>query len=185
MKRSHWRLAPTRHCEWHALSSHCPRDTSGREPADSGEVRRDFVRDGVAARRLQVFNLSRLVSLRADSCRPVQELKPSLRPVTPPAPSTSGSQDGGAPGPIAWHAFTMTNALLERIVVDPAICFGKPTIGGHRLWVSLILGYLAEGWTVDAVVEEFPGIEADDVLACIAYGAQLADVRFADLDAAG
>ena len=79
----------------------------------------------------------------------------------------------------------MTNALLDRIVVNPAICFGKPTIRGHRLWVSLILGYLAEGWTVDAVVEEFQGIEADDVLACIAYGAQLADVRFADLDAAG
>ncbi len=86
---------------------------------------------------------------------------------------------------LAWHSFAMANAVLDRIVVDPAICFGKPTIRGHRLWVSLILGYLAEGWTVDAVVEEFPGIESDDVLACIAYGAQLADVRFADLDAAG
>ena len=86
---------------------------------------------------------------------------------------------------IAWHTEVMTNALLDRIVVDPAICFGKPTIRGHRLWVSLILGYLAEGWTVDAVVAEFPGIEVDDVLACIAYGAQLADIRFADLDAAG
>jgi uncharacterized protein (DUF433 family) len=79
----------------------------------------------------------------------------------------------------------MTNALLERIVVDPAICFGRSTIRGHRLWVSLILGYLAEGWTVEAVVEEFTDLEVDDVLACIAYGAQLADVRFADLDAAG
>lgn len=88
-------------------------------------------------------------------------------------------------GVIAWHTEVMTNALLDRIVVDPAICFGKPTIRGHRLWVSLILGYLAEGWTVDAVVAEFPGIEVDDVLACIAYGAQLADIRFADLDAAG
>jgi len=86
---------------------------------------------------------------------------------------------------IAWHTWAMTNALLDRIVVDPAICFGRPTIRGHRLWVSLILGYLAEGWTVDAVVAEFPGIEVDDVLACIAYGAQLADIRFADLDAAG
>ena len=79
----------------------------------------------------------------------------------------------------------MTTVLLERIVADPAICFGKPTIRGHRLWVSLILGYLAEGWTVDAVLTEYPQLEVDDVLACIAYGAQLADVRFADLDAAG
>ena len=72
--------------------------------------------------------------------------------------------------------------LLSRIVVDPAICFGKPTIHGHRIWVSLILGYLAEGWTVEAIIDEFPGIEPDDIRACIAYGARLADMRFADLD---
>ncbi len=78
----------------------------------------------------------------------------------------------------------VTADLLSRIVVDPAICFGKPTIRGHRIWVSLVLGYLADGWTVDAIVEEFPGIEAEDVRACIAYAAQLADVRFVDLDVA-
>jgi uncharacterized protein (DUF433 family) len=77
----------------------------------------------------------------------------------------------------------MTSAeLLDRIVVDPAICFGKPTIRGHRIWVSLILGYLAEGWTPEQLVEEFPGIDRDDVRACIAYGARLAEVRFVDLD---
>ena len=77
----------------------------------------------------------------------------------------------------------MTSAeLLERIVVDPSICFGKPTIRGHRIWVSLILGYLAEGWTAERIVDEFPDIEVDDVLACVAYGARLADVRFVDLD---
>jgi uncharacterized protein (DUF433 family) len=76
----------------------------------------------------------------------------------------------------------MTSDLLGRISVDPQVCAGKPTIKGHRIWVSLVLGYLAEGWTVDAIVEEFPGIAIDDVRACIAYGARLADVRFADLD---
>lgn len=75
----------------------------------------------------------------------------------------------------------MSSGLLNRITVDPQICFGKPTIRGHRIWVSLILGYLAEGWTTSAVVEEFPGLEHDDVLACIAYGASLADLRFVDL----
>ena len=44
--------------------------------------------------------------------------------------------------------------LLERIVVDPEVSFGKPTIRGHRIWVSLVLGYLAEGWTPEQVVEE-------------------------------
>lgn len=72
--------------------------------------------------------------------------------------------------------------LLQRIVVDPQICFGKPTIRGHRIWVSLVLGYIAEGWSPEQVVEEYPGIEIDDVRACVAYGARLADVRFADLD---
>ena len=72
--------------------------------------------------------------------------------------------------------------LLQRIVVDPQICFGKPTIRGHRIWVSLVLGYIAEGWSPEQVVAEYPGIEIDDVRACVAYGARLADVRFADLD---
>ena len=72
--------------------------------------------------------------------------------------------------------------LLERIVVDPAVCSGKPTIKGHRIWVSLVLGYLAEGWTTDQVVNEFEGLVADDVLACVAFASQLANVRFVDLD---
>jgi uncharacterized protein (DUF433 family) len=74
----------------------------------------------------------------------------------------------------------MPSVLLSRITVDPQICFGKPTIKGHRIWVSLILNYLAEGWTTKAVVEEFPGLELDDVLACLAYGASLAALRFVD-----
>ncbi len=48
--------------------------------------------------------------------------------------------------------------------------------------MSVILGYLAEGWTVEAIIEEFTGIEPDDIRACIAYAARLADMRFADLD---
>ena len=72
--------------------------------------------------------------------------------------------------------------LLQRIVVDPQICFGKPTIRGHRIWVSLVLGHIAEGRTPEQIVEEYPGIEIDDVRACGAYGARRADVRFADLD---
>lgn len=86
----------------------------------------------------------------------------------------------------AWPRIGQTDDmapdLLSRIVVDPAVCFGKPTIRGHRIWVSLVLGYLAEGWTIEAIIEEFPGIEPDDVRACIAYGARLADMRFTDLD---
>lgn len=63
--------------------------------------------------------------------------------------------------------------LLSRISIDPNICFGKPCIKGHRIWVSLILDYLAAGETIDDILEAFPGIEREDILACLAYGAEM------------
>ena len=64
----------------------------------------------------------------------------------------------------------MTNNLLSRISIDPNICFGKPCIKGHRIWVSLILDLLAGGETIETILEAYPSIERDDILACIAYG---------------
>ncbi|MEG4085026.1 DUF433 domain-containing protein [Microcoleus sp. POL10_C6] len=66
------------------------------------------------------------------------------------------------------------NNLLSRLSIDSNICFGKPCIRGHRIWVSLILDFLASGMTLEELLEEYPGIEREDVLACIAYGAELA-----------
>jgi uncharacterized protein (DUF433 family) len=65
------------------------------------------------------------------------------------------------------------NNLLSRILIDPNICFGKPCIKGHRIWVSLILDYLAAGETIESILEEYPGIEREDILACLAYGAEI------------
>lgn len=62
--------------------------------------------------------------------------------------------------------------LLSRISIDPNICFGKPCIRGHRIWVSLILDFLASGVTIESLLEEYPGIEREDILACIVYGAK-------------
>ena len=59
--------------------------------------------------------------------------------------------------------------LLERIVVDPAICHEKPCIRGHRIWVSLVVDLLADGMTVEQVIAQYPGLEPDDVRACMAY----------------
>ena len=73
--------------------------------------------------------------------------------------------------------------LLARISIDPNICFGKPCIRGHRLWVSLILDRLAGGETVGEILEDYPGIEEADVLACIAYGAEMSRERYVDLPA--
>ena len=65
--------------------------------------------------------------------------------------------------------------LLARISIDPDVCFGKPCIRGHRIWVSLVLDLLSSGWTVQQLLDEYPGIKEEDVRACIAYGAEMAD----------
>ncbi len=64
--------------------------------------------------------------------------------------------------------------LLSRISIDPNICFGRPCIRGHRIWVSLILDFLASGMSVSELLEEYPSLEQIDILACIAYGAEMA-----------
>jgi uncharacterized protein (DUF433 family) len=64
--------------------------------------------------------------------------------------------------------------LLTRISSDPNICFGKPCIRGHRIWVSMILDLLAAGETIETILEAYPSIEHEDILACLAYGAEMA-----------
>jgi uncharacterized protein (DUF433 family) len=71
--------------------------------------------------------------------------------------------------------------LLSRISIDPAVCFGKPCIKGHRLWVSLILDFLAAGATIEDLLEDYPGIEEADIRACIAYGAEMARERYVEV----
>ena len=71
--------------------------------------------------------------------------------------------------------------LLARISIDPQVCFGKPCIRGHRIWVSLILDFLAGGMSVAEILQEYPGLEEADVLACIAYGAEMARERYIEI----
>jgi uncharacterized protein (DUF433 family) len=77
------------------------------------------------------------------------------------------------------------DTLLARITVDPSVCFGKPCIRGHRIWVSLVLDFLADGMTIDDVVAQYPGLTSEDVRACIAYGAEMARERYVDVSGAG
>lgn len=64
--------------------------------------------------------------------------------------------------------------LLQRIVVDPEIGFGKPCIPGHRIWVALILDLLASGMSVEGILGEYPQLEEADIRACLAYAAEMA-----------
>lgn len=71
--------------------------------------------------------------------------------------------------------------LLQRIWIDPARCFGKPCIRGHRIWVSLILDLLASGMTMEEILKDYPSLEPEDIPACIAYGAEMARERFVEI----
>jgi len=69
------------------------------------------------------------------------------------------------------------NPLLERISIDPNICFGKPCVRGTRIWVSLILDWLAAGSTSEEILSNYPQLTREDILAAIAYGAEAARER--------
>lgn len=71
--------------------------------------------------------------------------------------------------------------VLERISIDPKVCFGKPCIKGHRIWVSLILDFMASGWSIPEILENYPGLEEADVRACIAYGAEMSRERYVEI----
>ena len=71
--------------------------------------------------------------------------------------------------------------LLDRISINPDICFGKPCIRGHRIWVSLILDFLANGASVEDILQDYPQLEESDIMACIAYGAEMSRERFVDI----
>jgi uncharacterized protein (DUF433 family) len=62
--------------------------------------------------------------------------------------------------------------LLNRISINPQVCFGKPSIKGRRIWVSLVLDFLASGMSMERIMEEYD-LAREDVLACIAYGAEM------------
>ena len=73
------------------------------------------------------------------------------------------------------------NPLLKRISIDPNVCFGKPCIRGTRIWVSLILDFLADGMTTADIIAEYPYLEEDDIRAAIAYGADMSRQRFVEI----
>jgi len=60
-----------------------------------------------------------------------------------------------------------------RITSDPHILVGKPVIKGTRISVDLILGWLANGWSVDDLLASYPHITREDVLAALAFAAEM------------
>jgi len=67
--------------------------------------------------------------------------------------------------------------LLQRISVDPRICFGKPCIRGTRIWVSLIVDNLAEGIPEEEILAAYPQLNREDIFAALAFAAEMTRER--------
>ena len=63
----------------------------------------------------------------------------------------------------------------DYIVSDPEILRGKPCLKGTRIPVSLVLGYLANGKSVDQIIGEFPDLTPNQIAACLDYARDLAE----------
>ncbi len=59
--------------------------------------------------------------------------------------------------------------LMKRITADPKIFGGKPIVRGLRISVETIVSLLAQGETVKAILDDYPGLTPEDVQACLAY----------------
>jgi uncharacterized protein (DUF433 family) len=59
--------------------------------------------------------------------------------------------------------------LLARITYDPEIFGGKPLVRGMRISVESILNLLAQGESSEAILDDYPDLEPDDIRACLAY----------------
>jgi uncharacterized protein (DUF433 family) len=61
----------------------------------------------------------------------------------------------------------------DRIVASPDVLVGKPVVKGTRLSVEFIVDLLAEGWTQEQILDNYPNLKAEDIRACLAYASEL------------
>jgi uncharacterized protein (DUF433 family) len=61
----------------------------------------------------------------------------------------------------------------ERITLDPAVLVGKPVIKGTRLAVELIIDLLAQGWSEAEILRNYPGLQPEDIRACLMYAGEI------------
>ena len=69
----------------------------------------------------------------------------------------------------------MATNRLSRITIDEAQCGGRPCIRGMRIPVSDVLGLLGSGASFEEILEDYPYLEREDILAAIEYGARQSD----------
>lgn len=69
------------------------------------------------------------------------------------------------------------STFRERITMDPAICHGKPTVRGLRYPVEMILELLSSGMTHEQILDDYPDLEREDILAVLEYATRLSRIK--------
>ena len=69
----------------------------------------------------------------------------------------------------------MKAELLQRITIEPGMCGGRPCIRGKRLRVTDVLELLGSGASFDEILQDYPFLERDDILAALEYAARQTD----------
>jgi len=66
------------------------------------------------------------------------------------------------------------SGLNNRVTVDGGVCGGRPCIRDTRIEIAVILDGLAEGLTMEDIIDHYPQLTRDDIRAALAYAAELA-----------
>lgn len=69
------------------------------------------------------------------------------------------------------------NPLLTRITINPNVCHGKPTVRNMRYPVEMILDLLSAGMSNDEILADYPALQVEDILACLAYATRLTKIK--------
>ena len=72
--------------------------------------------------------------------------------------------------------------MFKKISIDPNVCHGQACIKGTRIPVYQIVRMLANGDTIDDLLESYPTIEKEDILECLSYAAYLAQEQITPVD---
>ena len=67
------------------------------------------------------------------------------------------------------------NNVVDRITFDPEVCNGKPTIRGLRITVKTVLEFLAAGESMENILDAYPVLEREDILAALQFAAKMSD----------
>lgn len=72
--------------------------------------------------------------------------------------------------------------MYERISIDPKVCHGQACIRGTRIPVHQIVRMLANGDTIEELLEDYPSLEREDIVACLDYAAALAEEQVTPIE---